>query len=90
MSKNKHSQATLIETTPEDNLEKDTKDHDPEKADKPSTDPKKPSKRLVFSIITIALFLCIITGTFLLLFSKKPETEDETQRQLTEIESTPI
>ena len=90
MPKNKHNQATPIETTLEDNLEKDTKDHDPEKSDKPSTDPKKPSKRLIFSLITIALFLCIITGTFLLIFSKKPETEDETQRQLTEIESTPF
>ena len=90
MPKNKHNQATPIETTLEDNLEKDTKDHDPEKSDKPSTDPKKPSKRLIFSLITIALFLCIITGTFLLLFSKKPETEDETQRQLTEVESTPF
>jgi len=88
--KNKHSQATPIKTTPEDNLEKDTKDHGPEKSDKPSTDAKKPSKRLVFSIITIALFFCIITGTFLLIFSKKPETEDKTEHQLTEVESTPF
>lgn len=90
MPKNKHSQATLIETISEDNLEKNTKDHGPEKSDKPSTDPKKPSKRLIFSLITIALFLCIITGTFLLIFSKKPETKDETEHQLTEVESTPF
>ena len=90
MPKNKHNQVTPIETTPEDNLEKDTKGHDPEKFDKPSTDPKKPSKRLVFSLITIALFLCIITGTFLLLFSKKPEVKEGAEHQLTEVESTPF
>ena len=90
MPKNKHNQATLIETISEDNLEKNTKDHGPEKSDKPSTDPKKPSKRLIFSLITIALFLCIITGTFLLIFSKKPEAKDETEHQLTEVESTPF
>ena len=64
MPKNKHNQAIPIETTPEDNLEKNTKDHGPEKSDKPSTDPKKPSKRLIFSLVSLYYYWHFFTAFF--------------------------
>lgn len=51
---------------------------------------KKSNKRLILSIITIVLFLCIITGTLFLFFTKKSDPENDTKRELTEVDSTPF
>lgn len=64
MPKNKHNQVTPIEATPEDNLEKDTKDHDPEKSDKPSTDAKNQVSALSLVLLRLPCFSVLLLALF--------------------------